>query len=499
MLIASSLESSLGKEKRYPMDFTSKWGEGNIFNWYHLLSCKTMNKLEVRITTTGAVPHRFIVAYLTDRRTICRFDRRPLDPNAATLLVETAGTPKRRAADEAAVVNATEMGQILLTSRLEMDLALPQETEVSLILSACYAIAQDEKAAIYALREYNCYFFAWTIVMIVMRHTLPFTIPSPLDVRSRLELRLESVTTMLTDKIVAALVKIVLDTITAFRTETGRRLHRGLSKRELAVWGLPVPVVRALLHQCLNLRLHFGLRQKLESRVRAQLELRTPEVLQRVLSNQDAFRADVQDRLWLFDLSEVFTPPVEKKILEILWDSLLDALSEGYGDFNQEELDHEIDHLPLIHRLKYRFFGKNVMQFSQLWNEALHAALPAARAAGHGRYAPGKPHEDMFGLVFSAGCNAALRAAKTVVNRTSVEVNDSKRDEMWETVWSIWDKVWAATRINAEKIVVDLIESTMKEIVGWVAQDVVKELGDSKLQRIEAKIQFKVSSSPLTG
>ncbi|KAG9103111.1 hypothetical protein FRC07_010082, partial [Ceratobasidium sp. 392] len=430
------------------------------------------------------------MAHLTDG-TICRFDRRPLDPNAAMLLVETAGTPMRRAADEAALVNAAEMGQITLTSRLEMDLALPQETDISLILSACYAVAQDKKACIYALREYNCYFFAWTIVMIVMRHTLPFTIPSPIDVRSRLESRLEAVTTALTDKIVAALLKIVLDTITTFRCETGRRLYQGLSKRELAVWGLPIPVVRALLHQCLNLRLHFGLREKLESRVRSQLEARTPEVLQRVLGNQDAIRSGIQDRLWLFDLSEVFSPPVENRILEILWDSLLDALSEGYGDFKQEELDQEIDHLPLMHRLKYRFFGKNVMQFSQLWNEALHAALPAARAAGYGQYTLDKSHEDMFGLAFSAGCTAALRAAKAVIHRTSVDLSDSKRDAMWETVWSVWDDVWAITRANAETMVIELIKSTMKEIVGWVAQDVVKELGNSKGQKIAASIQFK--------
>ncbi|KAG9090663.1 hypothetical protein FS749_000382 [Ceratobasidium sp. UAMH 11750] len=495
MRSAACFDSSPGKEARQPMEFGSTWGDGEIFKWYYTkLPRRTMNRLQIRITTTGAVPHRFVVAFMNDDP-ICRFDRRPLNTNGATLLVETATTPSRRAADEAAVVNTTEYAEIRLTSRVEVDVALPQETDIDMVLSACYAIAQDEKASIYALREYNCYFFAWSIVMIVMRHTLPFEIPPPADVRTRLESRLQDVTTALTNKIVGALLKIVLDTITTFRTETGRSLYPGLSKRELAVWGLPIPVVRALLHQCLKLRLHFGLRQKLEDQVRSQLLGRTDEVLQQVLSNQDVIGTDIQNRLWLFDLNEVFNSPVKNKILDILWDSLLDALSEGYGDFTQEEFEQEIGQLPLLHRLKYRFFGKNVMQFSQLWNEALHAALPAARAAGHGQYTPGTSHERMFELAFSAGCAAALQAAKAVVQRTSPILNNPKRDRMWEKVWSVWDKVWDVTRSNAETMVVDLINSTMNEIVAWVSQDVVKEIGNREVQKITASINFKKKKS----
>ncbi|KAG9087570.1 hypothetical protein FRC06_002476 [Ceratobasidium sp. 370] len=135
------------------------------------------------------------------------------------------------------------------------------------------------------------------------------------------------------------------------------------------------------------------------------------------------------------------------------------------------------------------------MQFSQLWNEALHAALPAARAAGHSKYEPGTSHEQMFELAFNAGCAEALRAAKAVIERTSPVLNNPKRDMMWKEVWSVWDTVWAATRTNAESMVVNLIKSTMNEIVGWVSQDVVKEIGNREVQQVKASIYFKKKKS----
>ncbi|QRV95299.1 hypothetical protein RhiJN_23317 [Ceratobasidium sp. AG-Ba] len=493
MLLASSLDSFPGKGERVPMDFSPNWGEGKIFDWYRGLPVKTMTKLEIRITNTGGVPHRFALAHMSDG-SICRFDRRPLDPNAIRLLAETATTPERRAADEADHITSPEKKALVAVgSRQEVEITLPQEADVDLVLSACYAMSQDPKASIYALREYNCYFFAWTITMIVMRHTLPFTLPSPEDVRTRLEKKLDMFTETLTDKIVDALLQMVLDTITQFKRATGRKLYSGLSKRELAVWGLPVPVVHAFLRTCLRLRLHFGLKAQLEKRVSLQLQDRATQILEAVLKKNEV-ATHLEDRLWLFDLNEVFSAPVQSQILEILWDSLLDALSEGYGDLTQD-FNQDIDNLPTLHRLKYRFFGKNVMQFSQLWNAALHAALPAARTGGHGKYTPAMTHAVMFDMAFKAGCDAALKAAKQVVRETSPQLNDPKRDKMWDTVWEVWNPVWEDTRVNAQKMAVKLIEETMKQIVDWVTSDVVKELGNNKVQMIDGTVQFKACTS----
>ncbi|QRW09713.1 hypothetical protein RhiLY_08712 [Ceratobasidium sp. AG-Ba] len=493
MRLGSSLDSSLNKGKRAPMDFGEKWGEGTIFDVYrNRLTSKMMVKLEIRITISPGVAHRFAVAHMSDG-SVCRFDRRPEDPNAVRLAVETFTTPERRAADEMTYIKVADVAPDL-TSRQEVEITLPHEVDVAVVLSACYAMSRHPEASIYALREYNCYFFAWTIAMVVMRHTLPFTHPSPEDVRLRLLVNLDNFTKSLTDKIVDALLKIVLDTITAFKKATGSRLYSGLSKRELVVWGLPVPIVRALLYHCLKLRLHFGLEAQLRERVSSQLQARAPEILEQVLNQQSSVGEDIKNRLWLFDLSDVFSTPVQNRILAILWDSLLDALAEGYGDLKQD-FDQDISQLPRLHRLKYRFFGDNVIQFSQLWNAALHAALPAARSAGYKKYTLETSHAVMFDMAFEAGCAAALQAAQDVVRETSPRLNNPKREEMWKKVWEVWDIAWEQTQITAQEMAVDLIEDTMKEIVGWVTSDVVKELGNNQEQNIDSTVQFKKKKS----
>ncbi|KAG8692682.1 hypothetical protein FRC08_009603 [Ceratobasidium sp. 394] len=472
------------------MEFSAVWGEGEIFDWYrNTLTSRMINRLEVRITR-DAIPHRFVVAYMQDG-SICRFDRRPRTPQSVFVPIgpQSPGEePSCRAADEACVVNRAELLEIELSTNWEIRLNLPVETDVLLILSACFAIAQDKLARNYALREYNCYFFFWTIVMLVTRHLLPFTVPSPAAVESRFSSRIAETSAAVGDRLVQALLHMGLSAVAAFDSATGKRLNQGLSKQELAVWGLPSPVLRGLLRQCLKIQLRCGLKKKVDEQVRSQLETRAAAVFHSLLEasgrateeDQGGARnaahntvADVvQNRLWLNELLADLQQPIHEGILQVLWDNILDAIAESYNDVNRDVVHQGFRKLPLLHRLKYHLLGKNVIQFSQIWSEALRAALPAARLAGHGQYRPEKSHGDMFDLAFRAGTAAALRAAQDVVRRTGPELADPKRDEMWEVVWSVWDEVWERSRAATQAMAVSLVESTLADLVGRVAEDV---------------------------
>ncbi|KAF8595685.1 hypothetical protein BDV93DRAFT_564103 [Ceratobasidium sp. AG-I] len=484
-----SASITASKTARHIMHFGTEWGTGSIFDdWYHKLrtsenSSTFIDKLEVRLTS-GAIPHRFVVTYLQDGR-VFRFDRRPETPDPAT-----------SAADDVCEVKTPADKLEIQGSYLEVALSLPPKTDILLVLSACYAVSQDKKASEYALLAYNCYFFAWTITMVVTRHVFPFNTPSPDDVQSRLSTRLDDVTQSITKKIVGALLSIVLDTITTFRTHTGRRLYRGLSKRELAVWGLPLPALRLLMRQCLKMRLHFGLEAKLKEQVHRELSQSISPVLAQVLQKQqDTTKHLVENKLWLDDLVDVFRLPIEGRILDILWDGILEAVSAGYGDVSGHDFLQTIGKENRLSYLKYRFFGRNVVQFSQIWNAALHAALPAAREKGRKQRLLGKDgkidHAAMFNLAFKAGRDAALQAAQKIVAKTGPELNNKKRDEMWIIVWEAWEGVWNSSQENAEKMVVDLIESTIQEIVGWVATDVAGEFGTGKGREVQAVIKHK--------
>ncbi|KAG9074994.1 hypothetical protein FRC06_010338, partial [Ceratobasidium sp. 370] len=509
MSFAFISSSSSLKKARCTMEFSTVWGEGEIFNWYrNTLTSRIINRLEVRITR-DAIPHRFVVAYMQDG-SICRFDRRPRTPQSVFIPVGPQGPddePSCRAADEACMVNRAELLEIELSTNWEIRLNLPAETDVLLILSACFAIAQDTLARNYALREYNCYFFSWTIVMLVTRHLLPFTVPSPAAVESRFNLRLAETSAAVADNVVQALLHMGLNAVAAFDNVTGKRLNQGLSKQELAVWGLPSPVLRGLLRQCLKIQLRFGLKKKIDEQVHSQLETRAFAVLGNVLGASDGVEGEgddgaqdvahnrvadvVQNRLWLNELVADLQQPIHEGILQVLWDNILEAVAQGYGDVKPDVVHQGFRRLSLLQRLKYRLLGKNVIQFSQIWSEALRAALPAARMAGHGRYRPGKTHEEMFDIAFGAGVAAALQAAQDVVRRTGPELADPKRDEMWEYVWTVWDGIWERARVATRDEVIGLVESTLADLVGSVAEDVVKELGDNEGQKVQATIQFK--------
>ncbi|KAG9082689.1 hypothetical protein FRC06_004894, partial [Ceratobasidium sp. 370] len=306
----------------------------------------------------------------------------------------------------------------------------------------------------------------------------------------------------ISDIICKALLDIVLNTVAAIDSVTGKRLNQGLSRLELAVWGLPAPIFRTVLRQCFKIRLRCGLKKKLDERVRFLLETGATQVLQYVLGasgrateethdSAPGVKDAIQNRLWLNELLADVQKPIHHGYLQILWDSILDAIAEGYGDVQADTIHQSFRRLPLSQRVKYRLFGKNVIQFSQIWSEALRAALPAAHRAGYGQYRPEKNHGDMFDLAFRASAAEALRAAQDVVRRTGPELANPKRDEMWEFVWGVWDDIWELSRADTQATIVKVVESTMAEIVGWVAEDVVKELGDNDRQKVQATIRFK--------
>ncbi|KAG8744459.1 hypothetical protein FRC10_010129 [Ceratobasidium sp. 414] len=488
------------------MEFGTEWGEGEIFDWCRktFKNGKIINRLEIRITR-DAIPHRFVVAYLQDD-SIWRFDRRPRTLQSALIPTgpqDPGEEPPHRAADEARLVTKADLIEIELSTHWEIRLGLPAEADIFLIISACFAIAQDKKARNYTLREYNCYFFSWTVVMLMTRHLLPFTVPSPTAVESRIAVRLAETSATIGDRVVEALLHVGLSAVAAFDTVTSKRLNQGLSNQELAVWCLPAPVLRGLLRQCLKIQFHFGLKKKLDQQVYAQLETRLVPVFRTILEtgateeNQNGARertsvADVvENRLWLNQLLEDLRQPIKEGILEILWDSILEAVPQGYGDVQPDTIDQGFRRLSSLQRLKYWLLGKNVIQFSQIWNEALRAALPAARAAGQEQYRPGMTHGDILDIVFRAGIAATLQGVQDVVRRTGPELADPKRDEMWEYVWTVWNDVWENAWTATRDKVISLVEGTLAHLVGWVAEGIVKELGDNDRQKVQATIRFE--------
>lgn len=501
-----SFSVSASKSSRDRMKFTANWGEGEVFDWYRKLpkSSVIVTRLQIRIEGSKP-PHRFVLAYLQDG-SICRFDRRPVTGKPGPLILETIFSKSaRRAADERVTLKDGVLERLESTTYCEVDLIMPFGVDLLLILSACFAISKDEEAQNYNLLSYNCYFFSWTIVMVVIRHALHLVVPPAHNVSTRLAPAIKELSGTLADKFVRTLLTIVLDTVVAFRVETGRSLNKGLGKRELLVWGLPIRAVRFLLRLCFSVRLQMRLEEELNKRICERLTIHMAHLLEDVLNTKNMIEEKLQmeQHLWVNELTDAVRPLVEGQLIHVLWDAILGALGTGYGDLNHANFLQALKNSPsFLWRCKFYLMGNKMIQFTRLWNEALHAALRAARNTGDGKVQLSKlfskeaMHSEMFDTAFKAGRDEALKAAQRVVDETGPAIGNPKRDAMWEIVWSVWDKAWDIGLEQGRKTAIGLVGKAVDQIVLLVAQNVVAAVGDNQDQHLQAVISHQFQKIP---
>ncbi|EUC58341.1 hypothetical protein RSOL_248850 [Rhizoctonia solani AG-3 Rhs1AP] len=512
--------SFASKHLRKSMDFTKNWGEGEMFAWYGRRRERSENsvalaQLQVRIDTNGAFPHRFVVAFMKDG-SIVRFDRAPQTGKLGSLLNETLGPAKyRNAADHFASLAAYEVLHIEASTRCELKFNLPDGADLLLVLSAAFAIANDAELCKYTLATFNCFFFSWTIVMIVVRHAIPFTIPPPERVISHLNPVLPIISSSLARKIFDGLLSLVTDTITTFRSKTSRLLSRGLSKGELVIWRLPT----TLLKDFFKTRLIFGpdLEDALNRAMRSQLQEQVDPLLRRVftMASQSEESDHIQNRLWVHDLGCIFGPLVRRELLKIVWTTLLQVLEAGYADIDTKAISDQVV-AASTKGVPYPLSGASVAQLTCVWNEALHHALPAAmnmiceddEAASNPKSTLDNlddeqtMHKEMFNNVFNVARDAILQAAKQAVSDTGCISSDSRRSDMWKEVWSIWPDVWASAQAKTEEMAVGSITETMSEIVDLVAMGVIKAVGEDSekynaiaYERVSQYSSFHISTA----
>ncbi|KAF8715212.1 hypothetical protein RHS03_00080, partial [Rhizoctonia solani] len=513
------------KKERKPMLFTERWGEGPVFEWYQELERqgpKSVLVTRLRVLNDGGkVPHRFVVASLQSGE-VYRFDRRPLTKKPVTLIAEALGPlSTRKAADQYELIEEEKVEDVIKSSICEIDLKMPENTSLLHIISACFSLSNDIKTVHYELFKYNCYFFSWTVVMIVARHTHELPLPSTVVLAKRFDSKLDYLVGYIMDRILRALLQFVTETVSSFRAETKRKLDIGMGKRELMVWRLPIGAVNWALGLFLRFRFQLGLEKTFKNKVKEMVKSHVGPMLVQIFESQsNATRDQVKQRLWINDLSEEFRTIVERTVLKVLWSAILDTLAEGYNGINGEQLiAHFKNHPKFRYRLKYRLSGKNVIQFTQIWNDALNAALLAARdrfrVLENIPNDPKEMHEMVFNEVFDAGCLAARNAAEAVVNKTRGDINNPMRDQMWEEVWKVWDTVWSSSREKCREVAVNVIEEGIKEITRVAALVIMEEYNShaqdkeapkkttyvenqvTPLDKIQASINYYINSAPI--
>ncbi|KAG9122060.1 hypothetical protein FRC07_001716 [Ceratobasidium sp. 392] len=490
-LINSVLSSSRAvREKTVPIIFPSGWDglKGPVFDWYRGLPCQHINRLQIRRDSSGAVPHRFIVARLADG-SIQRFDRRPKSKNSGEILV--AGffnTSTVEAVDEIEAVETEDWADLEKDTKCEVDLDLEGDMDILTLLSACYGISCDDSAHNYALLQFNCYFFSWTILAIVARHKVPSSIPDADHIFNRLKPRLSSLTTTLAGELSRTVMQAALDTITAVRREAGTwTIWKGSNWIDKIIWSLPMSVFRFLMQNLMELRLHPNLKPHIQGQLYSALEPELRSMLESKL-HAHLIPANIHNSLWFSEVQHVVERAIKAEIINTVWDIIWDTIG-GAGS--------KIDVFQVARDISRARFAEghpgNEAQFSALWNAAIYAALGAIHKSAHGKV----PDEtaargDIFDEAWFAARDAALLAAQAIVEDTGPTLNNHKRDVMWVKVWEAWGPAWGAAQARARDTVLASVDNMTSALVGSVVEAIILEIGGSHLRLAPVKVNVDV-------
>ncbi|KAG8725323.1 hypothetical protein FRC09_002205 [Ceratobasidium sp. 395] len=449
-LVGSVLASSRALQRNsIPIVFPSDWKnlKGPVFDWYRALPCQHINRLQIRKDSSGAVPHRFIVAHLTDG-SVQRFDRRPKSKNSGEILAAGIfGSSTIEAVDEIEAVESSAWPSLEKETKCEVDLNLGESMDILTVLSACYGISRDASAHNYALLQFNCYFFSWTILAIVARHKIPNSIPSADQIYDRLQPRLQSLTGTLAGELSRAVMQAALDTITAVRHEAGTwTIWKGSNWIDKIIWSLPMSVFRFLMKNLMALRLHPSLKPHIQKQLFSALGSKLQLML--------------ESKLHAHLIPDNVTQEVSQA-----------RFAEGHPG--------------------------NEAQFSALWNAAIYAALEAVYRSAHGKIPDGAiTRETIFDDAWCTARDSALLAAQAVVRDTGPKLNNRKRDVMWVKVWEAWGPAWGAAQARARGTVLTSVNNMANALVDSVVGAIILEIGGSHLSLAPVKVDVEVSVNP---
>ncbi|KAG9119914.1 hypothetical protein FRC07_004833 [Ceratobasidium sp. 392] len=489
MLFVSSVTSTssrTGRRKSISVEFPFDWDglKGPIFDWYRSLPSRYFSRLQIRKDSVGPVPHMFIVAHLTDGSKQ-RFDRRPKSKKSGEILA--AGffnTSIIEAADETEVVEPNAWPRLEKDTKCEVDLDLEGGMDMLTILSVCYGISRDESAQNYALLQYNCYFFSWTILAIVARHKAPSGIQGVDNVFTRLQPRLSSLATTLSGEMSGAVMQAALDAFSAVRYNAGFwALWMGSNWIDGLIWSAPMVVFRFLLRKILPLRIHATLKPGIQGQLSSELFLKLRLTFESKL-HAHLIPANVQNFLWFSEIQDVVEHTTQAELTNDIWEALLGMI----GEVAREVVESHIA----------TGYSLNEAQFNAMWNASLYAALGAIYKHAHGKtIANATTREHIFDEAWCAARDEALLAAQAIIRDTISQLNNRQRDAMWEKVWEAWSPSWEAGQRTMRKSIFSSIDAVEKLLVSNVVQVVALEIGSSHLRLAPVKVDIDDQTAPL--
>ncbi|QRV79916.1 hypothetical protein RhiJN_07931 [Ceratobasidium sp. AG-Ba] len=304
-----------------PLDFSSGWGIGPVFDWYKSMHSTSISKIQLRKEFEEPFRHEFILVHL-QRGGVCRLDRRG-DPNVPTQTLRSEGSEAYDTIHE-----VVELDGIESTSECLVELRPNGAIDLSFILSICFSIRSDPKTQRYTLQRFNCYFFSWTITSIVARHSVAWDAPSQLSESGQL-------ISILKDRaakpIAKKLTKLSMDCVSAVFICTLQPRVRSVLRKHFRPTGfLPVPVLHAILSvwmkRYMRPRMEAVMRDVIHSSMTTTLESTVDSLLD---SQSSLMRTVLSHTLWFDSVHETLRRAARVALRDAIWALMVKTLKSA--------------------------------------------------------------------------------------------------------------------------------------------------------------------------
>ncbi|KAF9506878.1 hypothetical protein BS47DRAFT_369198 [Hydnum rufescens UP504] len=318
-----AITSSRSRRSAGPLliQFGPDWRDNGIMDWYGPRPTK-IHTLQLRREKSEPFNHQYIVVILADD-SILRLDRRGDETKPVDAMTRD-GTDSKDT-----IANVNSLSDLDKTSSCLAELHYQgSDVDLSSIIKVCFGIHRDHKAGRYTLQRFNCYFFAWTILVVTARQAMPWdTHPfnSPWEELSR------TLPDALATKYADALIDMIVDggviTIMAIQLKWRPQLSRAVPPRARLAWAMPQWFMRLTLRVTIRwwgARVHTSLRHMLRKSLLSVLQ---PTLRSALADLRASILRTLRTILWKDDVRDTFRDAAHRDVTASLLMAGMNALS----------------------------------------------------------------------------------------------------------------------------------------------------------------------------
>ncbi|KAF9518232.1 hypothetical protein BS47DRAFT_329024 [Hydnum rufescens UP504] len=324
----------------------------------------------------------------------------------------------------------------------------------------------------YTLQRFNCYFFAWTILVATARYAEPWdTFPFDSPWRTLSQTLADALSTKFADALINMMVNGTVIIIMAIQLKLKPQLWRAVSRRARLAWAMPQWFIRLSLRLMIRtsarLRVHTVLRSKLRPALLSALQPTLHSAL------ADLRVSTLRTTLWKDDVGDAVRDAARRDVIA----SLLNAGTEALSSIRLTMED-----VHAFQSLAVNFLDRDFL-------EGRRGDWPAASIAGFHAMMRATP------LFAALGADAFMdddRKWDEVWNSIRDTIRDAAKDAMkgveegrWAALWDGLMEEWVAGWELVRPEIRETARGTVKEMTDLVnnalAYSVVKTLPDTHI------------------